>query len=128
MVRSRRPVRDARKRVLRDAEDILTSKGSDHSMDSLIRIGVVWSGVLDLEDPLPPTTVAAMLAARDLVYATSTVDSEEHWIGAAAHAALGAYSEASFDDAEDSDGVKGVEGDSTSSDGSLTIGFTSPNR
>lgn len=125
MVRSRRSVRDTRKRVLRDAEDLLTSKGSDHSMDNLIRIGVVWGGMLDLEDPLPPTTVAAMLSARDLVYATSTVDSEEHWIGAAAHAALGAYSEASLDDSDDADGVLGVEGDSTSSDGSPTIGFTS---
>ena len=125
MVRSRRPVKDARKRVLRHAEDLLTGKGSDHDMDNLTRIGVVWGGMLDLEDPLPPTTVAAMLSARDLVYATSTVDSEEHWIGAAAHAALGAYSEASFDDSDDEYGVKGVEGDSTSSDGTLTIGFTS---
>lgn len=125
MVRSRRPVKDVRKRVLRDAEDLLTSKGSDHDMDNLIRIGVVWGGMLDLEDPLPATTVAAMLSARDLVYATSTVDSEEHWIGAAAHAALGAYSEASFADSTDVKGVEGVEGDSTSSDAPLTIGFTS---
>jgi hypothetical protein len=34
-----------------------------------------------------------MLSASELVQATSTSDSEEHWIGAAAYAALGAFNE-----------------------------------
>lgn len=61
--------------------------------DEITRIGVVWAGILDLDDVLPPTTVAAMLAASELVQATSTPDAEEHWIGAAAYAAMGAFSE-----------------------------------
>jgi hypothetical protein len=34
-----------------------------------------------------------MLAASELVQATSTQDSEQHWVGAAAYAAMGAFSE-----------------------------------
>lgn len=66
--------------------------------DEITRIGVVWAGILDLDDVLPPTTVAAMLAASELVQATSTSDSEQHWVGAAAYAAMGAFSETSDTD------------------------------
>jgi hypothetical protein len=101
----------------------VVGRESDHHSDNLTRIGVVWAGLLDLDDAIPPTTVAAMLSSRDLVYATSTVDSEEHWIGAAAHAALGAYSEVGFfsEDAEE------VEDPTTTSTVTSRIGFTSSN-
>ena len=54
-----------------------------------------------MDDVLPSTTVAAMLAASELVHATSMVNAEEHWIGAAAYSAMGAYSESEDDESED---------------------------
>lgn len=101
MIKNRRPIKDPRKRVLRKAEDIVTSPDYEQS-DDITRIGIVWAGLLDLDDVLPPTTVAAMLAASELVHATSLTNAEEHWIGAAAYAAMGAFSET--DDEEDDDG------------------------
>lgn len=93
MIRNKRYLKDARKRVLREAESMVTDPEIEQS-DEITRIGVVWAGILDLDDVLPPTTVAAMLAASELVQATSTSDSEQHWVGAAAYAAMGAFSEA----------------------------------
>lgn len=95
MVRQRRQVKDARKRILRNAEDIVTQRMEERSTEELTRVGVVWSGILDLEDAIPPSEVAALLSAYDLVRATTLVDSEEYWTSAAAYAALGAYSEPS---------------------------------
>jgi hypothetical protein len=93
MVRQRRPVKDVRKRVLRAAEDIVTQRVEENSYEELSRVGIVWSGILDLEDAIPASEVAALLAAYDLVRATTLVDSEEYWTSAAAYSALGAYSE-----------------------------------
>lgn len=101
---SRRPPKDSRKRILREAETRATAPEIEQS-DDITRIGIVWGGLLDLDDPIPSTTVAAMLSASELVQATSTADSEEHWIGAAAYAALGAYNE--VDDAHDDDRQNG---------------------
>lgn len=93
MVRQRRQVKDPRKRILRNAEDIVTQRMEERSNEELTRVGIVWSGILDLEDAIPPSEVAALLSAYDLVRATTLVDSEEYWTSAAAYAALGAYSE-----------------------------------
>jgi hypothetical protein len=92
LIRNRRQPKDPRKRILREAEDRLTKETVEQS-DDITRIGIVWAGILDLDDAIPPTTVAAMLSSSELVMATSTLDSEEHWIGAAAYAALGAFNE-----------------------------------
>lgn len=92
MIRNRRQPKDPRQRVLRKAEDIV-SKPEVEQSDEITRIGIVWAGILDLDNVIPPTTVAAMLSASELVMATSNTDSEEHWVGAAAYAALGAFSE-----------------------------------
>ena len=100
MVKNGRPHSDPRKRVLREAEEIVTKPEVEQS-DEITRIGIVWAGLLDLDDVLPPTTVAAMLAASELVHATSTEDAEHHWIGAAAYAAMGAYSETPSDASDD---------------------------
>jgi hypothetical protein len=97
LIRNRRPHKDARKRVLRQAEEKVTQPEYEQS-DEITRIGIVWAGILDLDDILPPTTVAAMLSAAELVQATSTTNAEEHWIGAAAYAAMGAYSEIDSDE------------------------------
>lgn len=107
MTIARRKPRDTRRRVLREAEELVTQKIADDSVEELSRTGVVWSGILDLESTIPPTEVAAMLSAYDLVRATKYVDSEEYWTSAAAYAALGAHSEPSegpqkiYDDAEE---------------------------
>lgn len=101
MIRNRRPIRDPRKRILRQAEEKITSAEYEQS-DEITRIGIVWAGLLDLDDVLPPTTVAAMMAAAKLVQATSTTNAEEHWIEAAAYSAMGAFSESE----EDADGGK----------------------
>jgi hypothetical protein len=92
LIRNRRPIKDARKRILRQAEDKVTKQDYEQS-DEITRIGIVWAGLLDLDDVLPSTTVAAMMAAANLVRATSTTDAEEYWIDAAAYSAMGAYSE-----------------------------------
>jgi hypothetical protein len=44
-----------------------------------------------------------MMSAAELVQATSSTNAEQHWIGAAAYAAMGAYSEP---EEEDFDGGK----------------------
>lgn len=121
VIRNRRTPKDPRKKILRKAEDIVTNKDYEQS-DPITRIGIVWAGILDLDDVLPPTTVAAMMAAAELVQATSTVGAEEHWIGAAAYAAMGAYSEA-----EDDGEIQILEDDGKLTTSGVTIGFGPPN-
>jgi hypothetical protein len=93
---------DVRKRVLRDAEDIAVDS-EDGAPDDIARTGVVWSGLLDADSIIPSHTVAAMLAAYELVKATSHVDSEQHWTGAAAYAATGAYCDLQAKDDENTE-------------------------
>lgn len=119
MIRNRRQPKDSRKRVLRKAEDLITQPEVEQS-DDITRIGIVWAGLLDLDNVIPPTTVAAMLAASELVMATSTSDSEEHWVSAAAYSALGAFNES--DEIEVQEGV----GLARETDRLPKIGFSAP--
>lgn len=119
MIRNRRQPKDSRKRVLRKAEDLITQPEVEQS-DDITRIGIVWAGLLDLDNVIPPTTVAAMLAASELVMATSTSDSEEHWVSAAAYSALGAFNES--DETEVQEGV----GLARETDRLPKIGFSAP--
>ena len=93
MTIARRKVKDTRKRVLRSAEELATQRIAENSFEELTRLGIVWCGILGLEDIISPSEVAAMLSAYDLIRATNLVESEEYWTSAAAYAALGAYSE-----------------------------------
>lgn len=93
MTIARRKVKDVRKRVLRSAEELATQRIAENSVEELTRLGIVWCGILGLEDIIAPSEVAAMLSAYDLIRATNLVESEEYWTSAAAYAALGAYSE-----------------------------------
>lgn len=93
MTIARRKVKDTRKRVLRSAEELATQRIAENSVEELTRLGIVWCGILGLEDIIAPSEVAAMLSAYDLIRATNLVESEEYWTSAAAYAALGAYSE-----------------------------------
>ena len=119
-LRNRKPLTDPRKRVLREAEERITKPEIEQS-DEITRIGIVWAGLLDLDDVIPATTVAAMLSASELVHATSTYDSESHWIDAAAYAALGAYNEVD-DNANSEEKSSSV----TSTSHLPKIGFTAP--
>jgi hypothetical protein len=78
-----------KKTVLKNAEALLSEKIEQGYDTDLTRIGVSWSGILDLEGPIAASEVAAMLASASLIRATTLVDSEEHWTNAAAFSALG---------------------------------------
>lgn len=119
MIRNRRQPKDPRQRVLRKAEDLVSQPEVEQS-DNVTRIGIVWAGILDLDNVIPPTTVAAMLAAGELVMATSTPDSEEHWVNAAAYSALGAFSESEEDEVQDGTGIV------RETDNLPKIGFSAP--
>jgi hypothetical protein len=80
-------------RVLKTARDFATRQIEDDVADELSKTGVVWSGILDLEEPIPSTEVAAMLCAHELIKATRLIDAEPHWTDAAAFAAIGASCE-----------------------------------
>lgn len=90
---SRRKLKDTRKKILRSAEELAAQMIADNGVEELTRVGVVWSGILNLENPISASDVAAMMSAHDLIKATNFVDSEEYWVGAAAYAAMGAYGE-----------------------------------
>lgn len=74
--------------VLADAQEAISELVKDNQHADLSRTGMVWAGILDLENPIPASEVAAMLSAYDLVRATTLVDSRKHWTNAAAFAAL----------------------------------------
>ena len=111
-------VKDLKKHVLRNAEDIVSDKVSDNTVEEMTKIGIVWSGILHLDSAIQPAEVAAMIAASELVKATHYVDSEAHWTNAAAYSALGAYSEPELVGAEDA--VSNVEDE----ENITPIGFT----
>jgi len=74
--------------LLEDAHTLLIEYVGENRHVDLTRIGYVWQGILDLELPVPPSEVAAMLSAYNLVRATTIVDSRTHWADAAAYAAM----------------------------------------
>ena len=78
-----------KKTLLKNAEVLLSEKIEQAYDTDLVRIGVAWSGILDLEGPIAASEVAAMLAIVSLTRATSLIESEEHWTSAAAFSALG---------------------------------------
>lgn len=80
-------------RVLKNAQDSAARYVEDRVADELSKTGVMWSGILDLEEPIPSTEVAAMLCAHELIKATRLIDAEPHWTDVAAFAAVGASCE-----------------------------------
>jgi hypothetical protein len=99
MIRSK-AVKDTRKKILRAAEDLAHEKSEDAFLEDLARTGVVWAGMLELENPIAPSEVAALMCAHDLIRATRLVDSEDYWISAATYAALGAHAEPQKEEAK----------------------------
>jgi len=52
------------------------------------RIGMAWSSILGLGEPIPPFQVQAMMAALKLVRGCIEPSHEDSWIDAAAYTAL----------------------------------------
>lgn len=92
------------------SQKLLSELISDEFDSDLVKTGIVWAGILGVETPIPPSTVAALLSAHDLVLATALVDSDDHWARAAAFAILGnkidpkepVYEESQSEEDEDS--------------------------
>lgn len=80
-------------KILRNADEIVAAKLDDEIYDELSRLGVIWSGILDLDSPILPADVAAMLSSHELLKATRLVDSEPHWTAAASFSAIGSFCE-----------------------------------
>jgi hypothetical protein len=93
MLKPRSFLRRQNKGVLQVADDLTTAKLEENYTADLARVGIMWSGILELDGPIPASEVAAMLSCVDLVRATTLIDSEKHWISAASHAAIAAYSD-----------------------------------
>lgn len=56
------------------------------------RIGALWGALLDLPEPIPPRTVAAMMVALKLARLTSSTGrpGRDSWVDAIGYSALGA--------------------------------------
>ena len=52
------------------------------------RIGMAWSSILGLGEPIPPFKVQAMMAALKLVRASIEPSHQDSWIDAVAYTAL----------------------------------------
>lgn len=78
--------------VLADAGALLDGDRNATYGDALHdfrRIGEVWGALLDMQYPLPPHTVAAMLAGMKLVRSQISPEHRDNWVDGAAYAALG---------------------------------------
>jgi hypothetical protein len=93
MLKNRPAGKDTRKKIVKAADSAAAQRLSENGVGELARLGAVWSGILDLEDPIPASEVAAMLSAHALIRGTMLVDADPHWTDAAAFAVLAACSE-----------------------------------
>jgi hypothetical protein len=104
-------------RALRNAEKLAQERVDDDCLNELHRVGVLWAGILNSDHVIPPTEVAAMLAAYELIRASRLVDAEPHWTNVAQFAAIGAFLESVEVSVEEDGPVDGFSGNSN-------IGFT----
>jgi hypothetical protein len=93
MLKNKSAGKDTRKRIMKAADSAASERLSENAVGELSRLGAVWSGILDLEDPIPASEVAAMLSAHALIRGTMLVDADPHWTDAATFAVLAACSE-----------------------------------
>lgn len=86
---------DIRREVLDEAGRLIAgdrrSTHGDYGQEAA-RIGALWGTLLDLPDPIPPRTVAAMMVALKLARLTTPTGrpSLDSWVDAIGYAALGA--------------------------------------
>lgn len=109
--------------VLVDAQEAVFEYIECNKHVDLSRTGMAWAGILDLEKPVSPSEVAAMLSTYDIIRATTMVDSHDHWVNAVAFAVLADAADAS----EKLDASKSIE---VSNDDKLpnAIGFTASSK
>lgn len=81
--------------VLVDAQEAVFEYIECNKHVDLSRTGMAWAGILDLEKPVSPSEVAAMLSTYDIIRATTMVDSHSHWVTAVAFAVLADAADAS---------------------------------
>lgn len=113
----RRREKKTHSRILDSAQQSADRLVDDDIVDELRRTGVVWSGLLGLDEAISPSDVAAMISSYELVKATRFVDSESYWSDAASFAAVGAFCELEREE------PPGVESDQKEDD-QLPIGFS----
>lgn len=80
-------------RVTSKVESLVESRLKDNQVEDLEKISTVWSAMLDLEMPMLPSQVAALLCVSDIIRATTLIDSEKHWIEASTLAIIGAHAD-----------------------------------
>ena len=86
---------DVRRGVLDEASRLISgdrrSTHGDYGQEAE-RIGRLWATLLNLPDPIPPRTVAAMMVALKLARLTSPTGQpgRDSWVDAIGYAALGA--------------------------------------
>lgn len=66
----------------------------ENQVEDLSKIAAIWSLMLDLEEPMLPSLVAAMTSVADIIRATTLVDSKEHWQNAAVSAIIAIQADA----------------------------------
>ena len=84
---------DVRRGVLDEAARLIAGpRNQTHGnyTDEATRIGQMWAALLNLAEPIPPRTVAAMMVALKLARATAGVPHTDDWVDAAGYSALGA--------------------------------------
>jgi len=80
--------KQGKNQVLVDAQEAVFKHIEYNKHVDLSRTGMAWAGILDLEKPVSPSEVAAMLSTYDIIMATTLVDSHDHWVNAVAFAVL----------------------------------------
>lgn len=88
--------------LLENAEEIVSVQLDENYDRDLVRVGLMWSGLLGLDQAIPASEVAAMLSCVELIRATTLVDSTGHWTNAAAYVALAYETEPSIEEPSES--------------------------
>lgn len=87
--------------LLENAEEIVSIQLEENYDNDLARVGLMWSGLLRLSQPIPASEVAAMLSCVELVRATTLIDSTDHWTNAAVYVALAYETEPQTEESSD---------------------------
>ncbi len=74
--------------LLENAGEIVSIQLEENYDSDLVRVGLMWAGLLSLDEGIPASEVAAMLSCVELVRATTLIDAVDHWTNAAVYAAL----------------------------------------
>lgn len=85
------------------AEKLVGTRLEENQIEDFEKIGTIWATMLDLDTPMIPSQVAALLCVSDIVRATTLIDSKKHWIEAAVLAMVGAHADEALISVESSE-------------------------